>query len=419
MISFGRFRMPGLVSAAVAAFSRVPALAAAFTIALAPSAGLGSEGQDPPPLPHTQTLAAYRGLVDNMMPQFDASMLSVPPGPNWMAGVTIGRVASAVQDTPPDTVAALGSEVIAYGGVKMIKLDYSTGYVRYTNRDRCFQNTSPCTAVSPSAAQSAFYSTLSVLGLPSAEVSETAVDLVMERSVLGEEPQPQEALCEIERLGTVSRKAANGYPVFECDARLAVSNAYERARLLIHWPQFLLEDGLLMRTRTDVVNDAAGLIMDAQMDSMTGLGTPVDLNIDIGYVRDETGFVPVAKVSFFDSSFREAGMIEYVPIAYNPQAGVGPRDGTSDLEFRARHDEMGHAASIEFRLPRAGTVRLSILDVSGREIAVLAEGAFTQGWHQIHWDLRDRDRRGVASGVYFALLTVEGAGATRKILVVR
>jgi len=48
----------------------------------------------------------------------------------------------------------------------------------------------------------------------------------------------------------------------------------------------------------------------------------------------------------------------------------------------------------EFNLPAAGNAVVRVFDVSGREAAVLADGAFAAGTHRLRW-------RGPAGGVYF------------------
>lgn len=53
-------------------------------------------------------------------------------------------------------------------------------------------------------------------------------------------------------------------------------------------------------------------------------------------------------------------------------------------------------------LPRDARVRLSIVDVRGRLVAVPADGACAAGSHRLTWDGRG------ASGVYYARLAVDG-----------
>jgi hypothetical protein len=59
------------------------------------------------------------------------------------------------------------------------------------------------------------------------------------------------------------------------------------------------------------------------------------------------------------------------------------------------------ATQISYELPSDSRVKLSIYDVQGREIRVLADGFRTAGSHRVSWDGTDRNGQALASGVYF------------------
>ncbi len=76
--------------------------------------------------------------------------------------------------------------------------------------------------------------------------------------------------------------------------------------------------------------------------------------------------------------------------------------------------------TLAFTLPRDGRVRLTIHDLAGRRVRVLANGPLTAGRHEIVWDGTDDTGRAVPSGTYLARLEGEGiASATRKLALVR
>jgi hypothetical protein len=76
---------------------------------------------------------------------------------------------------------------------------------------------------------------------------------------------------------------------------------------------------------------------------------------------------------------------------------------------------------IPFVLPEAGEVRLTVLDVAGREVRALAGGSFAGGAHSIAWDGRNARGEAVARGVYWVRLEAPAAGASlvQKIVVAR
>jgi len=70
--------------------------------------------------------------------------------------------------------------------------------------------------------------------------------------------------------------------------------------------------------------------------------------------------------------------------------------------------------TIEYQLPKSGKVRLSVFDLSGREIAVLADKQMTAGSHRIAWSAE-----GSPSGVYFCRMAGPGFSQTAKMVLAR
>jgi hypothetical protein len=111
----------------------------------------------------------------------------------------------------------------------------------------------------------------------------------------------------------------------------------------------------------------------------------------------------------------------------------GGRTGDSPVSAEAPHRQAAHrkisALRIErtgdrdvklvFSLPAESWVSLRILDVTGRQIAVLQEGFLSAGCHSLTWTSHDMANRGLGSGMYFAQLEVNGdlAGHGRICLV--
>ncbi len=72
--------------------------------------------------------------------------------------------------------------------------------------------------------------------------------------------------------------------------------------------------------------------------------------------------------------------------------------------------------SIRFQLAETRPVTLTIHDVLGRTIAVLAEGTYETGVHEVRWDGRDALGRPVPSGTYLYRL-VAGASTQSRVMV--
>ena len=76
------------------------------------------------------------------------------------------------------------------------------------------------------------------------------------------------------------------------------------------------------------------------------------------------------------------------------------------------------AVRIEYALPREMRVRLSVLDVQGRCVAVLAEGVRKAGRYVTTWDGRSgRDRAG--AGVFFVRYEAAGLNWVRSLALAR
>ena len=72
------------------------------------------------------------------------------------------------------------------------------------------------------------------------------------------------------------------------------------------------------------------------------------------------------------------------------------------------------ATTITYELPKSSNVRLSIYDILGREVAVLANERTEAGVHDVRFDAA-----GLASGVYFYRLSAGDFVQTRRLLLVR
>lgn len=75
------------------------------------------------------------------------------------------------------------------------------------------------------------------------------------------------------------------------------------------------------------------------------------------------------------------------------------------------------ATSFAYELPRAGAVRLEVLDLAGRRVRVLDDGVRAAGSHRATWDGRDAGGRVARPGVYMIRLAQDGAGSVSGKLV--
>lgn len=107
----------------------------------------------------------------------------------------------------------------------------------------------------------------------------------------------------------------------------------------------------------------------------------------------------------------------YGGLAFQPNGTVSaPTDAGLPVEFALAPVSPNPARGrirAEFALPRESRVRVTVLDLQGREVAVLADGTFPAGRHEATWNGAATRRN--AAGVYFVRLATDGRAWTRRV----
>jgi len=82
------------------------------------------------------------------------------------------------------------------------------------------------------------------------------------------------------------------------------------------------------------------------------------------------------------------------------------------MELATQSEVLKGEASVGIEIPRR-----AIVEVQGREVALLVNGHRAAGVHPIRWDGRDRAGQSLPAGVYFvAVRSGNGNMASRKIV---
>jgi List-Bact-rpt repeat protein len=103
--------------------------------------------------------------------------------------------------------------------------------------------------------------------------------------------------------------------------------------------------------------------------------------------------------------------------AFAIQSGTGVGDGGTPVDFvlgRVSPQPSRGTTHIQFGLPRTAGIRVTVNDVQGREVAMLASGTWEAGWHQVTW----RDAA-AAPGLYFVRMTVAGRTFVQRLVRMR
>jgi hypothetical protein len=110
---------------------------------------------------------------------------------------------------------------------------------------------------------------------------------------------------------------------------------------------------------------------------------------------------------FYDNlAFEQVGNVAVPEVQENLSAALGqnsPNPFAGDTR-------------IDFSLEQPARVKLSVLDITGRRVAVLAQGALGAGNHHALWDGRTADGRLAPSGAYWYVLRTEGGEISARMI---
>jgi hypothetical protein len=114
---------------------------------------------------------------------------------------------------------------------------------------------------------------------------------------------------------------------------------------------------------------------------------------------------------------RNPVVVQKVPLALGVAEGKGPM--VSNVDLWAVPNPFARATTISYQLGSAGSVALTVLDVTGRIVRTLASGHQKAGSYSVTWDSRDNRGRQVPRGVYFYRLDTPGFRSVQKAVVTR
>jgi len=146
-----------------------------------------------------------------------------------------------------------------------------------------------------------------------------------------------------------------------------------------------------------------------------GFGTSLNrfrfLNDTLGYASGQRAYKYVAKTTGV------AERAQTIPKSFsleqnfpNPfwSAATSPAFGGGNL-----------STTIQFSLPKASNVRITVFDVNGRQLDDILNQTRAAGTHTVIWDAADKEGRPLSAGVYFYKLTAADFTATRKLILLR
>lgn len=136
------------------------------------------------------------------------------------------------------------------------------------------------------------------------------------------------------------------------------------------------------------------------------------------WFRAHTGVYPGSE-TFFTDSFSFTKSVTSGPIVIDPNQdpNVSPFQPAASDRVRlsaGSPNPFNASTSLEYTLPEAARIKITIHDLSGREIACLDESYRQPGYYSVVWDASS-----VPSGIYFCRLAAGTARLTTKLCLVK
>ncbi len=147
------------------------------------------------------------------------------------------------------------------------------------------------------------------------------------------------------------------------------------------------------------------------------------MEFDLGSVIDFTDQVRVRFVAQdnLGPSVVEAAVDDFAILATGLLgADAGEPGGVASFGLEQnRPNPFNPRTTIRFSLERDGSARLTVFDIAGRAVRILADGARPAGVHSVEWDGRDDAGHPLPSGIYLYRVESGSAQRTRKMILLQ
>ncbi|MEO1727081.1 MAG: PKD domain-containing protein [Bacteroidota bacterium] len=157
-------------------------------------------------------------------------------------------------------------------------------------------------------------------------------------------------------------------------------------------------------------NDAVNLVLD--VDNFSAGASSVGFDVRLSNPREPGSGTIIAT----DVDGNEGTLFIDSENARNPGIAMMSRTGVpSEVALLGNYpNPFAATTTVEYALPQATAVRLTVYDVTGRAVAELVDGTMEAGYHSAAFDAS-----ALPSGIYLARLDAEGRTFTERLLVVR
>jgi DNA-binding beta-propeller fold protein YncE len=106
-------------------------------------------------------------------------------------------------------------------------------------------------------------------------------------------------------------------------------------------------------------------------------------------------------------------------LRFDTETGAEMSPSPGRIDVRVHPNPFNPQTTITLSLEREERATVAVFDLTGRRIAVLADGIFTVGPHPLTWNGRNSQGRAMPSGTYIVRLETESGVEARKVMLVR
>lgn len=145
---------------------------------------------------------------------------------------------------------------------------------------------------------------------------------------------------------------------------------------------------------------------------LAGTGLTLDVYFDPAFATLDSTYTGTLQVTGADESLPGGAAADTLRVQLQARVtsastAVGPN--TATLRFLPpRPNPFTHSTELAFDLAHEAPVSLAIYDLSGRRVALLADGPLGEGHHVVRWNTQDESGKTVPAGLYFVRFQTPG-----------
>ncbi len=221
------------------------------------------------------------------------------------------------------------------------------------------------------------------------------------------------------------------YPEYTISGRTKLSNGIARIEFEEPYPQVISSQIPIKVIVTPEGSYSGIYVKDVTTRGFTAVSEVGDLNATFSWMaiarvkgrEQKTDYKAVTeKIRKLETSQKLLGL-STIPLPPSSNEVETPQSQTMEMvrELSLSVNDMSASGSvrINYQLPKAGSMTLSVFDASGRLVRMLASTEASAGNHTLSWNRTDDVGRHVPTGVYFVRLD-NGAGTrTAKVTIVK